>query len=105
MRNLRETVNQVSYLFTEVTTNRVEIYERVFNNVVQKAGGNGHFVELHVRENICDFERVYEVRLTRSALLSLVFFGRKEVSATEQIEVCLRVVVSDFLDDVFDPDH
>ena len=46
-----------------------------------------------------------EVRLTRRALLSLVFLRGKQVSATQQIEVGLRVVVRDFLDDVFDTNN
>jgi hypothetical protein len=48
---------------------------------------------------------MHQIRLTRGALLALVFLGREEVRATEQIEVSLRVNAGNFLDDVLDPNH
>ena len=66
--------------------------ERVFDHVVQQAGRNAHRVELHVREDVGDFERMDEVGLARMADLSLVLQGRKHIGLAEQLEVGVRAV-------------
>ena len=71
----------------------------------QKTGRDRHFVELHVRQDVRDFERVNKVRLARRTLLAFVFLGGKQVGTTQQIEVRLSVVGRNFLYDVFNPDH
>ncbi len=46
-----------------------------------------------------------KIRLAGGPFLSLVLLGGKEVGPAQQIEIGLRVIGSNFLHDVFDPDH
>ena len=94
LRDLGEAIDQVGDLFAEVFADRFEIDERVFDDVVQQTGGDGDFVELHVGENVGDFERMDEIRFAGGALLSFVLARRKEIGAPQQIEVRLRVVAA-----------
>ena len=78
---------------------------RVFDDVVEEAGGDGHDVELHVGEEIRDLERVDEVRLPGVADLSLVLEGGEDVRPPEQLDVGLGVGGPDLFDEVLEPNH
>ena len=79
--------------------------QRVFDDVVQQAGGDADRVELHVREDVGNFERMDEIRLAGMADLSLVLQGREHVGLAEQLEVGVRAVAADFVEQVLETDH
>ena len=72
--------------------------EGVFDDVVEEAGGDGDGVELHVRQDVGDLERMDQVGLARMAHLSLVLQGREDVRPPEQLEVGVRAVAPDLLE-------
>ena len=77
----------------------------VLDDVVQQPGGDGHDVELHVGEQVGDFERVDQVGLARMADLSLVLEGREDVRPPQQLDVGVGIVCPDLFDEVLEPDH
>ena len=79
--------------------------QRVFDDVVEQAGGDRHDVELHVGEEVRNLERVNEIRLTRVADLPLVLERRKDVRPPEQLEVGLRAVAPHLFQERFEPNH
>ena len=72
---------------------------------MEQAGGDGHDVELHVREQVGDLERMDQIGLPRMADLSLVLEGREDVRPPEQLDIGLGVVAPDLFDEVLEPDH
>ena len=92
-------------LFAERLAYDLRLDERVLDYVVEEASRDRHFVEPHLGEYIGDFERVDEVRLAGGARLPLVLARREEVGAAEHVEVGLRVIARDLLDDLFDANH
>ena len=77
----------------------------VLDDVVEETGGDRDDVELHVREQVGDLERVHQVGLAGMADLSLVLEGRKHVRPPQQLDVGVRVVAPDLFDEVLEPDH
>ena len=78
---------------------------RVLEDVVEKPGGDRGLVELHLREDHRDVERVDEVRLARGAELVAVLVRRDDVRPAQQVLVQARVVGLDFLEDVLEAQH
>ena len=78
---------------------------RVFDNVVQQPGGHGDDIELHVREQVGDLQRMHQVRLARMADLSLVLVGREYVGPAEQLDVGVGIGGADLFYEVLEPDH
>ena len=62
---------------TKVLLDCLRIGESVFNYVVQQSGGNGNVVEPHVGKDVCDLERMNEIRFARSAFLTSMLARRK----------------------------
>ena len=79
--------------------------QRVLDDVVQQAGGDRHDVELHVGEEVGNFERMNQVRLARVADLPLVLERGKDVGPAEQLQVGLRAVAPHFFEERFEPNH
>ena len=79
--------------------------ERVLDDVVEQAGGDAHGVELHVGEDVGDLERMDEIRLAGMADLSLVLQGREHVGPPEQLEVGVRAVAADLVEQVLEANH
>src|SRR5438093_7653333 len=48
---------------------------------------------------------MHQVGFARSALLPAVLAGRKEIGASQQIEIGLRMIAPDLLTDFFDANH
>ena len=59
-------------LLAEQLLNPLRRRERVLDDVVQKAGRNGHDVQLHVRQRVGNLEGMHKVGLARMAHLPLV---------------------------------
>ena len=61
--------------------------QRVFDDVVEQAGGDGDDVEFHVGEEVGDGQRVNQVGLAGVADLAPVFEGGKDIGAPQQLDV------------------
>jgi hypothetical protein len=77
----------------------------VLDDVVQQARGDADGIQPHVGQDAADLERVQQVRLARKAHLALVNPGRVDVGPVDQIQICLRVVAADPVNDVGDANH
>ena len=103
--NLGQAFDQMRNFFAKVVANGLGVGQRVFDHVMQQAGGNRNRVQPHVGENVGDFQRMHQVRFARGALLALVFARRKKIGAPQQIQIGLRMIAPDFLADFFDSNH
>ena len=79
--------------------------QRVLDDVVEQAGGNGDRVEPHVGEDVGHGERVNQVRLPRVAHLSPVLEGRENVGPPQQFDVGFRRIASDFFEEILEANH
>ena len=79
--------------------------QRVFDDVVEEAGGDGDGVELHVGEEVGDGEGMDQVGLARMADLSPVLEGREDVGPPEQLDVGVRAVGPDFFEEILEANH
>ena len=77
----------------------------VLDDVMEQAGGDGHHVQPHVRQEIGHLERVHHIGLARMAHLSLVLEGREHVGPAKQLEVGIRVVPPDLLEQILEANH
>ena len=105
VRDLRQAFHEVGDFVSEIFANGVFVGQSVFDDVMQQTRGDRHRIHAHVGENVRDLERMDQVGFARRALLSFVLAGREKVSATQQIQICLRVVASYLLANVFDSNH
>ena len=77
----------------------------VLDDVVQEAGGNGHGVELHVRQEVGDGQRMDQVGLPGVAHLAPVLEGREHIGPPEQLDVGVRAVGPDFFEEILEANH
>ena len=63
---------------------------RVFDDVMQQRGAERRDVQLHVREDVRDFEGMREVGLAGLAQLGAVLLGGKIKGAPQQLDVARR---------------
>jgi len=64
---------------------------------VKERGAERGDVELHVRKNAGDGERMGKVEVAGLAALGTMLFGGKIVSAAEQIEIVARAIAANFV--------
>ncbi len=98
-------LDDVGDLLTEQFPDFLDGIGRVFDDVVQEAGGDGHDVQTLVGQQIGDFQGMHQIRLPRSTDLSLVLVGRKYIGPPEQFGVRIRIGGPDFVDKIFEPNH
>ena len=67
---------------------------RVFDRVVQQAGGDGDRVHAHIRENVGDFEGMDQIGLAGRAMLAGVVLLRKLIGALDEIEIVVGTVLA-----------
>ena len=79
--------------------------ERVLDGVVQEAGDDARLVELQLGEQAGHLERMDEVGLARLPHLALMDLGAVDVGLLDEVQVCVRAVLSDALQNVVQPDH
>ncbi len=79
--------------------------QRVFDDVMEQAGGDGHDVQAHVGEDVGDLERMDEVGFAGMADLSLVLQGREDVGPSEQLDIGVRGCGPDLFDEILEPNH
>ena len=103
--DLRDAFDDVRHVRAEQLADALDGRQRVLDHVVEQAGGDRHGVEAKVNQKLGDGERMDQVGFARSAHLSPVFEGRKDVGAAEQLEVGLRAVCADLLQKVLKTNH
>ena len=103
--DLGDALDDVGDLGAEQLLDALDRRERVFDDVVEQAGGDGHGVELHVGQEIGDGERVDEVGLAGMAHLSPVLERREDVGPPEQLDVGVRAVGPDFFEEILEANH
>jgi hypothetical protein len=72
---------------------------------VEEATDDAHDVELHLGEDVGDFERMDEIGLAGASQLAAMFPGGENVGAAEKLHVAIRMVRTDFLQDILEADH
>jgi hypothetical protein len=103
--DLGDALDDVGHLRTEQLVNPFDGRQRIFDDVVQQAGRNGHGIELEVDEELGDGQGVNKVGLARMAHLAPVFEGRKDVGAPEQLDVGVRAIGADLFQEILKPNH
>ena len=102
---LGHALDHVGHVRSEQLLNALDRRLRVFDDVVEEAGRDGHDVELHVREEVRHLERVDQVRLPGVADLSLVLEGGEDVRPPQQLDVCVGIGGPNLFDEVLEPNH
>src|SRR5262249_12374255 len=77
----------------------------VLDDVVKKPGGYCDGVELEVDQELRDGQGVDEVRLTRPANLIAMFEGREDVGSPQKLDISVRAIGSDPVQEVFESNH
>ena len=95
-------VDEVRDLLAEHLRELLRRVNRVFNDVMQERGRDRDVVDMELREDLGDVQRVDDVRLARDALLPLVRGERELVRPLDEPPVRARLVAFDGRDDGFD---
>jgi len=77
---LGDALDNVRHLLAKFFADVDHRHRRVFHRIVQKAGGNGHRVHFHLRQNQSNFEGMGQVGFAGSAALSGMMLLGKFVS-------------------------
>ncbi len=76
---------------------------RVFNGIVQQAGGNGRRIHLQVRKNLADLKRMDDVRLAAGTLLALMLLHAEDPGRANELQVVVGPVIVDGREQVLEP--
>ena len=79
--------------------------ERILDDVVEEAGGDRHDIQLHVGEEVGDLEGMHQIRLAGMADLPLVLERREDIGPPQQLEVRVRAVGPNFLEQRLESNH
>ena len=93
--DLGDAFDDVSNLLAELRINLVDGYRRVFNRVMQQAGGDRRGVEAHLRQQRGDLQRMHQVRLARLAGLTFVMFEGEFVGFLDEGQIVVGPVGAD----------
>ena len=74
----------------------------VLDDIVQESRADGRIVEVQLREDLGDVQRVDDVRLPRHARLPGMGLSREFIGAPDEVEVGLRRIRFDSVEDVLD---
>ena len=99
-RNFCHGIDHKCGVFTKTGFDFCKRVRSVFNDIVQKSCKDRRRIELHVRDDFCDFVRVFRVRHAAFAELSLVGFCDKGDSTAELLLVESRIFFHEHVNDV-----
>ena len=91
--DLGDAFDDVRHLLAEFFANVDDGDGRVFDRIVQQAGGNGDRVHLHFGEDEGDFQGMNQVRLAGGAGLAFVMLQGVVVGFLDDGEIVLRTVL------------
>ena len=103
--DLGDALHHVSDFGPEMLLDFFDRRQRVFDDVVEQAGGNCHRIEPHVGQDARHFQRMHQVRLSRMPYLTLVLERRKDVRPAQELALLIRGVAAHALKQVFKSDH
>ena len=103
--DLRHAFDDVGDLGAEELFDPLDRGQRVFHDVVQQPGGNRHRVELHVGQEVGDGKRVDKVGLSGVTDLSPMLEGGEDVRPPQQLDVGVRAVGPNLLQEVLEANH
>jgi hypothetical protein len=103
--DLGDALDDVGNLFAEFLADFDGGDRSVFNGVVEQAGGDGNRIHFHVGENVADFERMHEIRLTRGAGLSGVMLLGEFVGSFDEVEVVVGTVLAQLFHELAEAGH
>ena len=103
--DLRHPLDDVGDLGAEQLLDALDRGQRVLDDVVQQAGGDGHRVQLHVGQEVGHRQRMDQIGLAGVAHLSPVLEGRKDVGPPQQLDVGVRAVGPDFFEEILEANH
>src|SRR5256885_5492492 len=92
LRDLRQTVYEVGYLFSETLLDLFESGASVFYHIVKQTRSNADNIQSHLSEDIGDLKRVGQIWLPRFAHLPFVNHCGEQISAAQQIQVVAFIV-------------
>ena len=102
---LRDPFDDVRDVRAEQLLDPIDGSVRVLDDVVEEAGGDGHDVQLHVRELVRHLQGMDQVGLAGVAHLSLVLECREHVGAPQQFDVGVGIAAPHLFSEVLEPDH
>ena len=103
--DLRDALDDVRHLRPEAFGDDLDGGERVLDDIVQEPCGNRDNVELQVRQEIGNLERMNHVRLTGMPHLSLVLERGEDVRPAQQLEIGIRAVGANLLEEILEANH
>ena len=103
--DLRDPLDDVGDLGAEQLLDAADGRQGVLDHVVEEAGGDGNHVQPHVGQQASHFEGVDQVGLAGMADLALVLQGRKDVGPPQQLDVGVRGIGPDLVDEILEPNH
>ena len=95
---LCNTIDQTCDFRPEYPVDFFESYVRIFNHVMQQPGNDRSAIKTHLCENAGNFDRMREVRVTRSARLTAMRFDGEDIGLVQNVFVGVRVIGPDTLD-------
>lgn len=102
---LRQPVDENGHVLAEPLLDLLERREGVLDGVVQDARDDRRRVELHVGQDVGHLHGVREVGLAGKAHLSGMDRGREDVGLLDELQVRLRGIFADLIEDVRYSDH
>jgi hypothetical protein len=99
---LGDTVDETGDLLAELDGEIGQVECRVFDGVMEKAGGQGRLVEAVLGEHQCDCHRVGDEGIPCLSYLPLVRRRRNLVGPGKQLLVPIGVMVHEGSDDIFE---
>ena len=97
--------DQRQHLGAEQLVDLLGLGEGVLDGVMEQPGDDGSLVELQLREQAGDLQRVDQVGLPRLPDLPLMDLGAVDVGLLDQVQIRFRPVGVDPLEDVVEADH
>ena len=94
LADFRDALDDVGNLFAKLLADFNRGHRRVFDRVVEQAGGDGYGIHFHVGEDVAHFERVHEVGFAGGAGLPSVVLLREFVGFLDQVEVVVGTVLA-----------
>ncbi len=92
LADLGDAFDNVGHLLAEILANVDDGDRRVFNRVVEEAGGDGNRIHFHFGEDERDFEGMDEIRLTGGAGLALMVFQGEVIRVLHDGQIVVRTV-------------
>ncbi len=99
---LRDPIDELRDVGAEALGDLILRGGRVLDDVVQDRCDDRRRIEVQIREDMCDRDRVRDIGLAAQALLALVRFGAELVSVPHTVDLCGRQVGFELIEKLCD---